>query len=230
MKLKHVKNCLKGFLPSKIVFTIFVILYVSGFIFAYFKPSLAQNFFNGGFFIGYMDVKFILPPEVTFNYIFHQFVLFLGGVSFQLFMNNLGVSLACVFTGIPIVSVIFFKLFTSMGAVNYLLVVKVGIIKAFLILGGSFHLYFEFLAAMLSVDAFLKFYRSFFHFLMQRNFKEFKEQILNDFLPVILRIIILLAIAAILEVFWSTWWVYILTQHYVPWLDFYMGFYSCKII
>jgi len=230
MKLKHVKNCLKGFLPSKIIFTIFVILYVSGFIFAYFKPSLAHNFFNGGFFLGYMDVKFILPSEVTLNYIFHQFILFLGGVSSQLFMNNLGVSLACVFTGIPIVSVIFLKLFTSMGAVNYLLIVKVGIIKAFLILGGSFHLYFEFLAAMLSVDAFLKFYRSLFHFLIQRNFKEFKEQILNDFLPLILRIIILLAFAAILEVFWSTWWVYILTQHYVPWLDFYRGFYSCKII
>ncbi|MEN6573078.1 hypothetical protein [Methanobacterium aggregans] len=229
MKLKHV-NCLKGFLPSKIIFTIFVILYVSGFIFAYFKPFLARSFFNGGFFLGYMDVKFIFPHTVAFNYIFNQFVLFLGGVSAHLFLNNLGVSLACVFTGIPIVSVIFLKLFTSMGAVNYLLMVKVGIIKAFLILGGSFHLYFEFLAAMLSVDAFLKFYRSFFHFLMQRNFKEFKEDILTDFLPLILRIIILLAIAAILDVFWSTWWVYILTQHYVPWINFYMGFYSCKII
>ncbi len=230
MKLKHVKNSLKGFLPSKIVFTIFVLLYVSGFIFAYFKPSLALSFFNGGFFMGYMDVKFSLPHEVTFNYIFRQFVLFLSGVSFQLFMNNLGVSLACVFTGIPIVSVIFLNLFTSMGAVNYLLIVKVGIIKAFLILGGSFHLYFEFLAAMLSVDAFLKFYRSFFYLLIQRNFKEFKDEILNDFLPLILKIIILLAIAAILEVFWSTWWVYIITQHYVPWLDFYMNFYSCKVI
>ena len=42
-------------------------------------------------------------------------------------------------------------------------------------------------------------------------------------------IVIILAIAAILEVFWSSWWVYILTIHYVSWYDFYFGVYSVTI-
>ena len=100
---------------------------------------------------------------------------------------------------------------------------KYGFFKAILIFLGSFHLLLEILAALLSIDAFLKFYGSFANAVLKHDTAAFKKSIKNEFLPLILKIIIVLAIAAVLEVFWSTWWVYILTNHYVSWYDFYFG-------
>ena len=59
-----------------------------------------------------------------------------------------------------------------------------------------------------------------------KNLELFKNSIKNDFLPLLLIIIIILAISSLLEVFWSTWWVYIMTDHYISWYDFYFGAYS----
>jgi len=98
-----------------------------------------------------------------------------------------------------------------------------------LILLGSFHLYFEILSAFLAIEAFIKFYGSFINAIRTRNPSEFKEKIRSEFIPLILRIIVLLAIAALLEVFWSTWWVYIITNHYVSWHDFHVGVYSVLV-
>lgn len=94
---------------------------------------------------------------------------------------------------------------------------------------GSFHLLLEILAALLPIDAFLEFYGSFANAVLKHDIVAFKMSIKNVFLHLILKIIISLAIASILEVFWSTWWVYILTNHYVSWYDFY-PFCFCVLI
>lgn len=201
-----------------------------GFLFAYFEPVKAQSIFNGGFFFGNIEAKIQLPKTITFSYLINQFIYYLGAVSFNIFVNNLFITLLCIFTGIAIVPVILIGLFAFSGSITYLLIAKVGFYKTLLILLGSFHLYFEILAAFLAIKAFIKFYGSFVNAIRIRNPSEFKEKMRNEFIPLIFRIILLLAIAALFEVLWSTWWVYIITDHYVSWYDFYMGVYSCLII
>jgi hypothetical protein len=229
LKLKSVKNFLRGFLPSRNVFLVGLIFYILGMAFAYLEPQVARSIFNGGFLLGNIDAKIQYSPPISLEYILNQFVYYLGGVSLNLFLNNLFLSLLCIFTGVAIVPILLVGFFGSIGAITCLLVGKVGIFKAFLILSGSFHIYFEFLAALLTIEAFLKYYGSFIRSIRIKSPQKFKKDILKEFLPILLRIMVLLAFAAVLEVFWSTWWVYILTQHYVSWNDFYLGIYSSII-
>ena len=98
--------------------------------------------------------------------------------------------------------------------------------KGILVYLGSFHLYFEFLAAMLTMDAFFKFYIPFFNALRDKDVNIFKNSFWKDFLPLVLRIFLILVVAAVLEIFWSSWWVYIFTNHYISWYEFYLGAYS----
>lgn len=200
-----------------------------GFLFAYFEPSKAQSTFNGGFFLGNIEAKIQLPKTITFDYLINQLIYYLGAVSFNIFVNNLFITFLCIFTGIAIIPAILIGLFTFSGSITYLLIAKVGFYKALLILLGSFHLYFEILAGFLAIEAFLKFYGSFINAIRTRSLGEFKEKMRNEFLPLIFRIILLLAIAALLEVFWSTWWVYIITNHYVSWYEFHVGVYSVLV-
>jgi len=123
----------------------------------------------------------------------------------------------------------FNRSFHENGDYNIFIVEKLGF-TGILVLIGSFHIYFEFLAALLAIDAFFKFYISFISSIRQHDITVFKENVLKEFLPIFLRIILLLAFAAILEVFWSTWWVYILTDHYISWYEFYFGAYSVLLI
>lgn len=226
---KWIKRVLHGFVPSRYVLLVFLTFYFTGFIFAYIAPHLAQSTFNGGFFLGEMDAKIQIPQTLTFAYLENQFINYLGAISWGLFVNNMRTSFLCIFSGIAIVPVVLISLFSSLGAITYLLILKVGVFKAFLIMFGSFHLYFEVLAAILVIDAFLKFYGSFLISLRQRSAQRFKNEIINGVLPILVSITVLLAIAAVLEVFWSTWWVYILTHSYVSWHDFYLGLYSCLV-
>jgi hypothetical protein len=226
---KWIKWFLRGFMPSKYVLVTFLIFYFTGFVFAYLSPHLAQSIFNGGFLLGELDAKIQIPQTITLDYLENQFIHYLGAVSWGLFVNNMRASFLCIFSGIAIVPVVLISLFSSMGAVTYLLILKVGIFKAFLIIFGSFHLYFEVLAAMLVIDAFLKFYGSFLISIREGSTRRFKNEVINGVLPILLSITILLAVAAVLEVFWSTWWVYILTHSYVSWHEFYLGLYSCIV-
>lgn len=222
-------ECLKNFLPSKYSFIIFALFYVSGLLFAALKPEYAASYFYYGFFMGVLEVKIQLPDIFSFNYFLNQFVYYLGRVSFGIFLNNVTLAILCVFTGIAIIPVLLINLFVFSGSLTGMLVLKFGILKSVLILLGSFHLQLEILAALLSIDAFLKFYGSFASSFLRRDLASFKMSIKNEFLPLLLKILILLAVAALLEVFWSTWWVYILTNHYVSWHDFYFGAYSVLV-
>ncbi|MBM4240506.1 MAG: stage II sporulation protein M [Euryarchaeota archaeon] len=232
IKKKTIKKFIYGFLPSKNVILVGIGFYIVGFFFAYLKPDQAMQIFNGGFYLGDIEAKISLPQNITPSYLRNQFINYLGAVSFNIFINNVLIAFLCIFTGIAIIPVILVGLFSFTGSITYLLIAKLGFFKAILILLGSFHLYFELLAGLLAIEAFLEFYESLIissrtH--TPNKFKKFKRDILNKFLPLILRIILLFAIASLLEVFWSTWWVYILTKQYVSWYDFYMGVYSCMV-
>jgi hypothetical protein len=135
-------------------------------------------------------------------------------------------ALLCIFSGVTIFPVILIGLFMKIGTTTFFLIEKLGLNTGILVLLGSFHLYFEFLAALLTIDGFFKFYIPVYNALRYKDVNIFKNSILKDFLPLVLRIFLLLAIAAVFEVFWSTWWVYILTNHYISWYDFYFGAYS----
>ena len=186
-------------------------------------PQYAASSFYYGFFLGNMDVNIQLPDIISLNYFSNHFIHYLGQYSFDIFLNNVILNVLCVFTGIALIPIILRGLFAFSGSLTGMLVMKFGIFKAFLILLGSFHLPLEILAALLSIDAFLKFYGSFVNAVLKHDTAAFKMSIRNEFLPLILKIIVILAIAAVLEVLWSTWWVYIITNHYVSWHDFYFG-------
>lgn len=220
---KRVMKCLRHFVPSKYSFLIFVLFYVSGLIFAILKPQYAVSSFYYGFFLGNMEVNIQLPDIISFNYLQNHFIYYLGQYSFNIFLNNIKLMILCIFTGIAIVPVMLIGLFAFSGSLTGMLVMKFGIFNAVLILLGSFHLPLEILAALLSIDAFLKFYTSFVSAVLKHDTVAFKMSIKNEFLPLILKMIVILAVAAILEVFWSTWWVYIITNHYISWYDFYFG-------
>lgn len=227
--IKFIGKFLWGFVPSKYVLAVILLFFLGGVIFAILDLNQAQLIFNGGFLLGNLEVQITPPSEITGNYFRDQFVYYLGGASWNIFRNNLEVSLECIFTGIMIIPSILVGLFSFIGAVSAILSFKVGIIKAALILGGCFHIYFEFLAGALVIEAFLKFYGSIVRSVRNRSFTLFKQDMRNKFIPILLRIILLLAAGAILEVFWSTWWVYILTSHYVTWVDFYFGVNSALV-
>ncbi len=228
IKTKSIR-ILYGFLPSKHVFLVGLGFYIAGILFAYLEPNQARSVFDGGFYLGDIEAKIQVPQVITADYFINQFIYYLGAVSFNIFINNLLNILFCIFTGIAVIPILLIGLFAFTGSVTYFLIGKVGVYKGLLILIGSFHLYLEFLAAFLAMDAFLKFYGSFINAIRMRKPSSFKKDILNDFIPLVLRIALLLALASILEVFWSTWWVYILTKQYVSWYDFHFGVYSCLV-
>lgn len=227
--IKTIKRYFVGFLPAKYSFLVFILFYIAGLIFTIILPSYTASFFYYGFFLGNIELKINLPVFISFNYFINQFVYYLGAVSFNIFINNLKTIILCIFTGVAIISAVLVGLFAFTGSLTVVLIGKYGILKAILILLGSFHLSLEILAALLAIDAFINFYGSFIHLIKQADVNIFKKRILHEFLPLILKIILLLVVAALLEVFWSTWWVYILTNHYISWYDFYFGAYSVLV-
>lgn len=227
--IKTIKRYFVGFLPAKYSFLVFILFYTAGLFFTLLIPQQAASYFYYGFFMGNMEVKIQLPEIISLNYVINQFIYYLGAVSFDIFINNLKIIILCVFTGVALIYTVFIGLFAFTGSLTVVLIGKYGIIKAILILLGSPHLLFEILAALLAIDAFIKFYGSVIYLIRPVDVNIFKKRILHEFLPLILKIILLLALAALLEVFWSTWWVYILTNHYISWYDFYFGAYSVLV-
>lgn len=229
MKLKfninQIRLFFRGFLPSREILIVCILFYVLGIIFAFMNPDSAHLTFPGGMFLQNIDAKIHMPAVITFNYLWNQFVYFLGAVSLTIFLKNLILMILCIFSGVAIIPVIFIGLFMKMGTITLFAVFKMGF-KGLLVILGSFHIYFEFLAAILAIEAFFNFYISFINSIRQRDVVMFKKNISNEFMPLILKIILLLAIASILEVFWSTWWVYISTHPYVSWYNFYSCTYS----
>ena len=217
------KNALKFFKPSKEVLIVCTLFFILGIVFAFMNPNQAHITFPGGMFLHNIELKMQIPEAITFDYILNQFFYFLGTVSLKIFLNNLNLMILCILSGIAIFPVILVGLFMKMGTNAYFVVERLGLSKGILLFLGSFHLYFEFLAAILTIEAFFKFYIPIIKTVRDKDINIFKNSLQNEFLPLILAIIVLLALAALLEVFWSTWWVYINTYHYISWYDFYFG-------
>jgi hypothetical protein len=222
---KALKNFLTSIIPSKEIFIICILFYILGIIFAFMNPDQAHLNFPGGLFLENIEAQIQSPSIITLDHVVNQFFCYLGAVSFNIFLNNTFLMIICVLSGIAIFPVILIGLFMKMGTTTFFIVEKLGF-RGILVLLGSLHVYFEFLAALLAIEGFFKFYVPLFKTLKDKDINKFKNSFSNDFLPLLLRIFLLLAAAALLEVFWSTWWVYILTNHYISWHDFYFGAYS----
>lgn len=228
-RFRRFKQFFRGFLPSKYSLALFIGFFIGGVLFAALDPGEAQATFYGGFLLYDLEAQFATPATLTLDYLVNQLLCFLGVTSWNIFFNNLVVSMVCLFSGFMIIPIILVNLFGFLGSVSYLLVLNFGIFKASIRLLGSFHLIFELLAAMLVIDAFFSFYGTIISSIRQKSISRFKEGTLNEFLPMILRIVLLLILAALLEVFWSTWWIYVLNHPYISWTDFYTGVYSCVV-
>jgi len=176
-----------------------------------------------------LEVKIQYPSKITLNYFYEQFINFLGKKSFNIFLNNFLIILISIFSGIGLITVVFIGLFSFSGSITYALFLKLGFIKTIIFFLGLFHLYLELLAGFLAMDAFVVFYGSFYKSIKNKLLLNFKINVKQKFIPLILRITILLFLAAFLEVFWSTWWVYIITKQYIPWYYFYSGIYSAIV-
>lgn len=224
--MKHSrKKFLRGFIPSKEILVVCSLFYILGIVFAFMNPGEAMATFPGGLFLGNIEVKIQPSGPITLDYILNQFIFYLGHVSLNIFLNNLFLIFLCVISGIAIFPLILVGLFMKIGVITFFIIEKLGF-NGILVLLGSFHIYFEFLAAMLAIDGFFKLYIPLLKTIKDKDFNIFKNSFIKEFLPQLIRIVLLLAFASILEVFWSTWWVYILTDHYISWYDFYFGAYS----
>ena len=89
---------LKSFLPSKYSFLVFILFYIAGLIFVISKTQFAVLYFNYGFFLGNIEAKIQLPKIISLNYFINQFIHYLGGVSFHIFLNNVTTVFLCIFT------------------------------------------------------------------------------------------------------------------------------------
>lgn len=216
------------FLPSQKVLFLGLFFYILGLFLAsgiIIKSTLPWGF---GFLTGNINVH-VDSPVWTFEYLKTQFIDYLGNVSWNIFLSNMKVVFLCIFSGFYIIPSILFGLLSFSGSLLYTLIHQMGV-KGVIMYLGLFHLHLEVLAALLAIDAFIVFYKSIGVSLWRRSFAPFKNSFLKEFLPLIFKITIILAIAAILEVFWSTWWVYVFTHPYVSWWDFYLGVYSAKVV
>jgi len=213
---------LKGLKPSNPVILAAIIFYIGGFITYFFIEP-----FNFGFLAGDFIVYFKFHP-ITWDYLRMQFIDYLGGVTFSIFISNILVVSSCIFLGFPIIKTILVNLIGFSGALLHVLINRFGL-KGLIIYLGLIHLHLEILGALLSIDAFIIFYTSLYHYIKAGSTQIFARELRDKFLPLLLKIIIIFLFAAFMEVFWSTWWVYIWTHQYIPWHQFYLEVYNVKL-
>lgn len=214
---------LKSLKPSNPIILAGLLFYIGGFISYFFIKT-----FNFGFLTGDFIVYFKSHP-LTWDYIRIQFIDYLAGVAFNIFISNVLIVFSCILLGFPIVNAVFVNLIGFSGALLNALISRFGV-EGLIIYLGLFHLHFEILGALLSIDAFLTFYTSLYRSLKTGSAKIFTKELKSRFLPLLLRILIIFLFAAFMEVFWSTWWVYIWTHKYIPWQQFYFEVYNVKFL
>ncbi len=102
-------------------------------------------------FLSSIEANIEIHGFITLDYVTNQFIYYLGAVSFSIFLNNSLLMILCVFSGVAIAPVILIGLFMKMGALTFFAVEKLGT-TGILVIFGSLHLYFEFLAALLAIE------------------------------------------------------------------------------
>lgn len=226
---RELKRFLLNLLPSLKVIILASFFFFLGFFWTLQSPTGAAGVFSFGFLTGNMAVNFTPVGSWSWEYIRVQFLDFLGTVWGNIFMWNMQVILLCIFTGIAIIPSILVGLISFSGSLLATLILSMGL-KGVVMFLGLFHLHLEILAALLAIDAFISFYRSLGTSISQWSFQPFKEGFINEFFPLLFKITLILALAALLEVFWSTWWVYVFTHPYVGWFDFYTQLFYSRIL
>ncbi|BDH78633.1 MAG TPA: hypothetical protein GXX31_01140 [Methanothermobacter sp.] len=214
---------LKSFKPSNPLILVALLFYIGGFISSFFMKAFNFGFLTGDF------IVYFKPHPMTWDYLRVQFIDQLGGAAFNIFISNVMVVFSCIFLGFPIVNTVLVNLIGFSGALLNALISRFGL-KGLIIYLGLFHLHFEILGALLSIDAFLAFYASIYHSLKAGSARIFTREVKSGFLPLLLKILIIFLFAAFMEVFWSTWWVYVWTHKYIPWQQFYFEVYNVKFL
>ncbi|MGB9844791.1 MAG: hypothetical protein ACPLF9_03450 [Methanothermobacter tenebrarum] len=213
----------KNLKPSNPIILVAFLFYIGGFISYFFIKT-----FNFGFLTGDFIVYFKSHP-ITWDYLKIQFIDRLGGVTFNIFISNVLIVFSCIFLGFPIINAVFLNLIGFSGALLNALISRFGF-EGLIIYLGLFHLHLEILGALLSIDAFFAFYISLYRSLKAGSVNIFTKELKSGFLPLLFRILIIFLFAAFMEVFWSTWWVYIWTHKYIPWHQFYFKVYNVKFL
>lgn len=213
----------KSLKPSNPILIIALLFYIGGFVSYFFIKTFNFGFLTGDF------VVYFKPHPITWDYVRIQFINYLGGVAFNIFISNVLILFFCIFLGFPIISAVFLNLIGFSGVLLNVLISRFGL-KGLIIYLGLLHLHLEILGALLSVNAFLTFYTSLYRSMKAHSASIFIKELKRKFLPLLFRILIIFLFAAFMEVFWSTWWVYIWTHKYIPWHQFYFEVYNVKIL
>lgn len=194
------KKFLKGFIPSKAIIWITLLSFSVGISVTYLFPGSVLNL---------PVVKWFFSEYETLSDPF----LFI----FTVFSGNAMVNLLVIISGIALIlpSIVLFMNFTLFGAVASAGIYQYGLTKTLILILGLLYIYPEFLALMLAADCGMRIakkslliYKEEGHDLLFRSNLnlEIKETIVNEFLNAFPRIILLIAIAAILEAFWAPFW------------------------
>lgn len=197
---------LDGMIPGPPILMVATLLYISGFLLDAFGMPPPYGFLNGN-----MVVHFSSFPGFR-----EQCIDYLGATAFWIFISNITQVLVFIFTLATTIQVL--KLIVLSGALLHNLVSTWGF-RGFLIYAGTVHLHLEVMGCLFSLQAARIFIGSVLKSISRCSvepLRNIKERLL--FLVVLVTVIF--AMAAIIEVFWSTWWVYIFTERQVSWTYF----------
>lgn len=197
---------LDGMIPGPAILMVAMLLYISGFFLDASGMPPPYGFLNGN-----MVVHFSSFPGFR-----EQFIDYLGATAFWIFISNITQVLVFIFTLATTIQVL--KVIVLSGALLHNLIYRWGF-RGFLIYGGTVHLHLEVMGCLFSLQAARIFIGSVLKSISRCSvepLRNIKERLL--FLVVLVTVIF--AMAAIIEVFWSTWWVYIFTERPVSWTYF----------
>ncbi len=201
------KEHLKAIIPHPGLMVLSAALYIYGFV----SDALGAAG-SYGFLTGDMTVCFSHYPGFR-----AQFIDYLGGVALGIFISNIKQALLFIFTLTTAVPVL--NLFVLAGGLLHALISRMGL-YGILVYAGTLHIHLEVVGCLLSLEAAAVFFYSLMKSVYTGSAEPFKRAFRERLVILLPVILLVFAAAAILEVFWSTWWVYTLTQQQVSWSYF----------
>ncbi|MGB9837303.1 hypothetical protein [Methanothermobacter sp.] len=198
---------LEGIIPGPAILMVAMILYISGFFLDASGMPPAYGFLKGN-----MVVHFSSFPGFR-----EQFIDYLGATAFWIFISNLIQALVFIFTLATTIQVL--RIFVLSGALLHNLVSMWGF-RGFLMYAGTLHLHLEVMGCLFSLQAARVFIGSIMESISRGSAEPLLGEIKERLLFLIVLIAVIFATAAIVEVFWSTWWVYVFTERQVSWTYF----------
>jgi len=205
-----------GIIPHPGILAFAMALYLLGFVLDASGRPLAYGFLTGDLVVHFS----------TFPGLREQFIDYLLATAFWIFISNITQVTVFIFSLATFYPVL--KIFVLAGALLHNLLVGWGV-RGLLIYAGTLHLHLEVTGCLLSLQAALVFVRSLLGTIQHRSRGPLVTALRENLAYLIPLIILLFAIAAILEVFWSTWWVYNLTHGPVSWRYFYTHVFSVEL-